>query len=129
MTDLISRQAALDEIDKNRQALLSLGMDGAEHILVHYGRRVLEELPTIEPKNGKMTREQAIYILRHATFLGSDEEREREKQAVEIVAKKGKWLNGNYRQICSVCRYKGYLSWKFCPHCGAKMERSESCGT
>lgn len=48
MDDLISRQAALDAIDKNRQDLLSLGMDGAEHILVHYGRRVIEELPTAE---------------------------------------------------------------------------------
>lgn len=48
MDDLISRQAALDEIDKNRQALLFLGMDGAEHILLHYGRRVIEELPTID---------------------------------------------------------------------------------
>ena len=46
--ELISRQAALDEIDKNRQALLSLGMDGAEHILCHYGRPVIEDLPTID---------------------------------------------------------------------------------
>lgn len=52
MDDLISRQAALDAIDKNRKDLLSLGMDGAEHILVHYGRRVIEELPTAE-KIGK----------------------------------------------------------------------------
>ncbi len=53
MTDLISRQAALAEIDKNREALLSSGMTGAEHILVHYGRRVIEGLPPIEPKKGK----------------------------------------------------------------------------
>ena len=52
--DLISREAAIDAIDKNRQDLLSLGMDGAEHILVHYGRRVIEELPTADPvKHGK----------------------------------------------------------------------------
>ena len=53
MTELISRQAALAEIDKNREALLQSGMTGAEHILVHYGRRVIEELPTAEPKRGK----------------------------------------------------------------------------
>ena len=47
--ELISRQAALTEIDKNRDALLSSGMTGAEHILVHYGRRVIEELPTENP--------------------------------------------------------------------------------
>lgn len=55
--DLISRRAALDAIDKNRQVLLSLGMCGIEHILVHYGRRVIEELPTIDPvKHGKWMR-------------------------------------------------------------------------
>lgn len=48
MSDLISRKAAIEAIDKNRKDLLSLGMDGAEHILVHYGRRVIEELPTAE---------------------------------------------------------------------------------
>ncbi len=54
MNDLISRQAALAEIDKSRDALLSSGMTGAEHILVHYGRRVIEEQPTIDPvKHGK----------------------------------------------------------------------------
>lgn len=53
MDDLISRQEALDAIDKNRQGLLSLSLNSAEHILVHYGRRVIEELPTIEPKHGE----------------------------------------------------------------------------
>ena len=48
MSDLISRNAAIEAIDKNRQDLLSLGMDGAEHTLVHYGRRVIEEQPTID---------------------------------------------------------------------------------
>lgn len=47
--ELISRQAALAEIDKNREALLQSGMVGAEHILVHYGRRVIEELPSDNP--------------------------------------------------------------------------------
>lgn len=54
MNDLISRQAALAAIDKNRDALLSNGMTGAEHILVHYGRRSIEDMPTIDPvKHGK----------------------------------------------------------------------------
>lgn len=48
MKDLIDRQAAIEAIDKNRQDLLSLGMNGAEHILVHYGRRVIENLLTDE---------------------------------------------------------------------------------
>lgn len=48
MNDLIDRQAALDEIDKNRQTLLSLGMNVEEYVLFHYCRRVIEDLPTID---------------------------------------------------------------------------------
>ena len=54
MNDLISRQAALDAIDKNRQDLLFLRMYVAEYILVHYGRRVIEELPTADPVKNKL---------------------------------------------------------------------------
>ena len=54
MQDLISRQAAIDAIDKNRQDLLFLRMYVAEHILVHYGRRVIEELPTADPVKNKL---------------------------------------------------------------------------
>lgn len=54
MSDLISRQTVLAAIDKNRDALLSIGMTSAEHVLVHYGRRVIEEQPTIDPvKHGE----------------------------------------------------------------------------
>ena len=50
--DYISRQKALDEIDKMRKFLLDNNMPGAEHVLVHYGRRIIEELPSIdEEKN------------------------------------------------------------------------------
>lgn len=62
MSDLISRDAAIEAIDKNRQDLLSLGMDGAEHILVHYGRRVIEEQPTIDPvKHGRWIMQGTAY--------------------------------------------------------------------
>ncbi len=45
--DVISRQMALEEIDKMRQILLNNNMKGAEHILVHYGRRIIEDLPSV----------------------------------------------------------------------------------
>lgn len=45
---LIDGDAALEEIDRVRKELLAQGMDGAEHILVRYGRRIIEELPTID---------------------------------------------------------------------------------
>ena len=40
--------------------------------------------------------------------------------AVEVVH--GRWLEGNSRQPCSVCRYRGMKSWNYCPNCGAKMD-------
>lgn len=36
--------------------------------------------------------------------------------------KKGKWIDGYKRQICSVCKQRRYRSWNFCPNCGARME-------
>ena len=48
MSDLVSRKAAIDEIDKNRRTLLSLGMNVEEYVLFHYCRRVIEDLPTID---------------------------------------------------------------------------------
>lgn len=66
MSDLISREAALDAIDKNRQDLLSLGMNGAEHILVRYGRRVIEELPSAQqwiPVSERLPEENDRYFV------------------------------------------------------------------
>ena len=40
---------------------------------------------------------------------------------IEPERKKGKWIDGYKRQTCSVCRQRGYRSWKFCPNCGADM--------
>lgn len=125
MNDLISRQAAIDEIDKNRQALLSLGMDGAEHILVHYGRRVIEELPTIEPK---MVVEDYCRP-RNLMVVAAEDFHQLEKP------KHGEWLCGDDMfeyAICSCCEWDSGEPWeyakehfRYCPNCGAKMERSE----
>ncbi len=97
MTDLISRQAALAEIDKNRDALLSSGMTGAEHILVHYGRRVIEEAPSEEPKKGKWER----HVLKNA--------------------------NVPWGYDCSACGAWFVVGddtvekYYYCPNCGARM--------
>ena len=45
MEDLISRQALLEKIDEERKHLLTIKMDGAEHILVHNARRIIEDMP------------------------------------------------------------------------------------
>lgn len=44
--DAISRTEALRLIDEERQHLLRLNMDGAEHIIVHYARRIIEDMPS-----------------------------------------------------------------------------------
>lgn len=101
MTDLISRQAALDEIDKNRLTLLSLGMDGAEHILAHYGRREIEELPTIDP-------------VKHGAWL---------KYPGEVVSDDGLW--GETLFDCSNCGHTVHVATRFCSKCGTKMDEPD----
>lgn len=101
MIELISRQAALAEIDKNREALLQSGMVGAEHILVHYGRRVIEELPSSGTKPGKWKK----HVLKNA--------------------------NVPWGYDCSACGAWFIVSedaaekYYYCPNCGHPMEMSE----
>lgn len=45
--DCISRTALLAKIDEERKHLLDLKMDGAEHIIVHHARRIIEDMPTV----------------------------------------------------------------------------------
>lgn len=96
--DIISRQAALDAIDKNREALLSCGRTGPEHILVHYGRRVIEELPTIDP-------------VKRGVWL---------KYPGEVVSDDGLW--GETLFDCSNCGHTVHVATEFCSKCGTKMD-------
>ena len=50
MNDLISRTALLAKIDEERKHLLDLNMDGAEHIIVHHARRIIEDMPAVTPR-------------------------------------------------------------------------------
>ena len=93
MSDLISREAAIEAIDKNRQDLLSLGMGGAEHILVHYGRRVIEELPTINPvKHGEWIK---LYAGNYKCSVCGD------------------WWGNDDNEMVE--------DFKYCPNCGARL--------
>lgn len=47
--DCISRQKLLSRIDAERKHLLDIKMDGAEHIIVHHARRIIEDMPSITP--------------------------------------------------------------------------------
>lgn len=48
-TDCISRTRLLARIDAERKHLLDIKMDGAEHIIVHHARRIIEDMPSVTP--------------------------------------------------------------------------------
>lgn len=48
--DCISRTALLSRIDAERKHLLDIKMDGAEHVIVHHARRIIEDMPSVTPK-------------------------------------------------------------------------------
>lgn len=48
--DCVSRTELLSRIDAERKHLLELKMDGAEHIIVHHARRIIEDMPSVIPK-------------------------------------------------------------------------------
>lgn len=48
--DCISRTKLLSRIDAERKHLLGLNMDGAEHIIVHHARRIIEDMPSVTPQ-------------------------------------------------------------------------------
>ena len=93
--DCISREALLAKIDEERKYLLTLKMDGAEHIVVHHARRIIEDIPPVtpQPKIGRW----------EVTYNNGD----------------------IYHLRCSACKEEDcrmYPTDKYCPNCGAKME-------
>ena len=46
--DLISRAAVLDAIDHERNLLIEQKRFGAEHVVVHHARRLIEEFPAVD---------------------------------------------------------------------------------
>ena len=51
--DHISRTELLSRIDAERKHLLNIKMDGAEHIIVHHARRIIEDMPSATPERPK----------------------------------------------------------------------------
>lgn len=97
MNDLISRQAAIDAIDR---LILpqTKGETAAEEInrvawrcAINCAEEIIGHLPTIDP------------------------------------VKHGKWIEKDYNRICSVCGAtfwkRGADAWNYCPTCGAAMKK------
>lgn len=90
--DSISRKDTLDKIDEVRKDLLKLNMLGAEDILTHYGRRIVEEMPT----NDNL----AHWIV---------EESEHGFGKVAICSN------------CNMDFWEWMSKFDYCPNCGARM--------
>ena len=108
MNDLISRAAALDSIDFERKVLIEQGRLGAEHVVVHHARRLIEELRGVDA---------ALVV--HGRW-------------VKMTGMMPPEYYGHY--CCSECKWrmKGLRnSWtreeelSYCPNCGAKMDKEE----
>ena len=100
--DCISRTELLSRIDAERKHLLDLKMDGAEHIVVHHARRIIEDMPSVTPQP-------------------------RTGQWIEVIDKIDRLGNKTWHHKCSICGNEdsGWGEYKYCPNCGAKMEVEE----
>lgn len=65
--DLISRSELLKRIDEEREYLKSRGQFGAEHILVHNFRDLVENAPTVEPEPISGIQEKALKVVETLT--------------------------------------------------------------
>ena len=103
MDKYIKKQDVIGALQKEREYLLKLKMNGAEHILVHHAMNVIDDLPAFDVRpvvRGKWNRTDAyphrLYCsVCYKTYLKNDELLDR-------------WE----------------FPLNFCPNCGARMEES-----
>lgn len=100
--DFISRSALLAEIDNERRRHIDSGNYGAEHLMVHSLRRLVEEAPAVDA---------APVVHASYGFVGP--------HIGSLYASHGTCGNCKERILIDP-RHK-----KFCPNCGAKMDKEE----
>lgn len=130
MNDLISKSALLQKIDEEREYLKARGLFGAEHILVHNFRELVENAPTVNHPNCDNCEDKAKqYSLGFQDGYLTGKER---PQGEWIYTDKEDKKKG-YGGYCSVCKCdmpigindwkQEYYESKFCPNCGAGMKK------
>jgi len=113
MNDLISKSALLQKIDEEREYLKARGLFGAEHILVHNFRELVENAPTVHHPNCDSCEDKAKQY-----SLGFQDGYLTGKEKPQ-----GEWIKiGKYTCECSRCGESvcGNLL-NFCPNCGARI--------
>jgi len=121
MDDLISRQAAIDEI----KALYEWHDTVTEDRAVDH----LKRLPSVQPEPSQVARDIA-------TILENEQDMRVIARSIQPERKKGKWIEVNdaYNRIsgrCSACGWETHMyeddvvGMPFCPSCGADMREEK----
>lgn len=129
--DLISREALLKRVDEERKYLIARGQTGAEHILVHNFRDLIDNAPTVEPEPyfEKAEKDKRIY---EQGFEDGQNARPQGEWVTERKYYDDFLKNIIYECSCSVCGARfpfaqipettqdAFYSFNYCPACGAK---------
>jgi hypothetical protein len=111
--DCISRQAAIDAVEKESQVDCAYGYMDTKSIV-----DLLSDLPSAEPKKGKWEKQLTRNFLDSRVNVG-----------VEMKEATGRGYHTYVNLMCTNCRKVTMVSesilYKYCPHCGAKMEVNE----
>ena len=111
---LIDADELLKRVDEERQYLLARGQTGAEHILVHNFRDLIDNAPTALADNYSMGYQDGI-------------------KKVLSERPQGKWLAHRvaFHLTCPLCGcnlrgvkdmvFEGDYDFNYCPNCGADM--------
>jgi len=111
---LIDADELLKAVDKEREYLIARGQTGAEHILVHNFRDLIDNAPTVE---------QEVYITGEDYNLymrGYNQARK------DFERPQGEWIRKQVSPagciyVCSQCGMEEVIGGNFCWNCGADM--------
>lgn len=116
--DLISREALLKRVDEEREYLKSRGQLGAEHILVHNFRDLIDNAPTVEAIPLEF-HEKAMDVAVTDLFKVQEE-----LNRIKNEKRQGEWSKPimDVYTKCSNCQKLSVYYSDFCPNCGAEMK-------